>query len=99
MDKNIVNVVQPTFNHNVILHDRKFLEITGVKKIDSFDSEEFLLETIMGYMLIRGFDLEISKLDTEKGLVHINGEIKDISYLESEGKSKEEGVFARLFKW
>mgnify|MGYP000223036428 CR=1 FL=1 len=27
--------------HNVVLKDRKILEITGVKQIDSFDASEF----------------------------------------------------------
>ena len=28
--------------HNVVMKDRKSLDLTGVKQIDSFDSNEFL---------------------------------------------------------
>ena len=52
--------------HNVVLKDRKILEITGVKQIDSFDASEFLLETAQGWMVISGKDLTLGKLDTKK---------------------------------
>ena len=34
--------------HNVVIKDRKSMELSGVKQIDSFDSAEFLLETTLG---------------------------------------------------
>ena len=37
--------------HNIVLKDRKILEITGVKQIDSFDSNEFLMETAQGWLV------------------------------------------------
>ena len=33
--------------HHVYLKDRKTLELTGIKKIESFDSLEFLIETLI----------------------------------------------------
>ena len=33
------------YNHSITITERKNLLITGVKKIENFDSEEFLLET------------------------------------------------------
>ena len=35
-------------NHIVSLNERKSIVITGVKKIESFDNEEFLLSTNLG---------------------------------------------------
>ena len=52
MDKDIN--IGGNFNHNVTINERKNIVISGVKKIDSFDNEEFLLETSMGYI---GFSL------------------------------------------
>ena len=43
--------------HNVVIKDRKVMELTGVKQIDSFDSSEFLMETAQGWMLVQGKDL------------------------------------------
>lgn len=85
-----------SFNHNVTINERKNIIITGVKKIDSFDKEEFLLESTMGNIVIKGSELEIIKLDTYQGSVSIKGVINSISYIDS--TKKEEGVFSKLFK-
>ena len=81
------------------LNERKNIMITGVKKIDSFDDEEFLLETNMGYIVIKGEGLEIVKLDTYQGNVAIKGKVNSLIYMENLGKNKsEEGIFSKLFK-
>ena len=85
-----------SLNHNVSIQERKNIMITGVKKIDSFDNEEFLLETTMGNIIIKGHDLEIIKLDTYQGSVSIKGTINSLIY--SDGNKKEDGVFSKLFK-
>ena len=85
-----------SLNHNISIQERKNIMITGVKKIDSFDNEEFLLETTMGNIVIRGHELEIIKLDTYQGSVSIKGTINSLTY--SDGTKKDEGVFSKLFK-
>ena len=40
-----------TYNHSVNIIERKSILISGVKKVDSFDEEEFLVETVMGYLV------------------------------------------------
>ena len=47
------------YNHNITINERKNIVISGVKKIESFDEEEFLLETAMGFLVIKGSELEI----------------------------------------
>ena len=84
------------FNHNITLTERKNLVVTGVKKIDNFDSNEFLLETTMGYLSIKGSDLEIVKLDTYQGNVSIKGQISNLNY--TENTKKEESFFSKIFK-
>ena len=97
MDK-IENIVN-NYSHSVNIVERKNLIVTGVKKIDSFDDEEFLLETSMGYLVIKGSDLELIKLDTMQGNVSIKGTIVSFSYIEDyKNKSKENSIFNRLFK-
>ena len=68
MDKDIVSG-----NHNISITNRKNINISGVKKIENFDENEFLLETTMGYLKITGNNLEIIKLDTYQGDVAIKG--------------------------
>lgn len=87
------------YNHGINLFERKSLVITGVKKIENFDSEQFLLETVMGFIIIKGIDLVLVKLDTLQGHVSIKGTINGINYVEENGrKNKEESIFNRLFK-
>lgn len=87
--------------HTVSVIDRNSINISGVNKIESFDNEEFLLETVMGYMDIKGSNLEIVKLDTIEGNVVIKGQLNNLIYIEDikKKKTKEEGVISRLFKW
>ncbi len=96
MDKNIEEIV--TTNHEVKIMDRKQIYLTGIKKINSFDHEEFLMETTMGVLLLKGENLEILRLDTHDGNVRIKGKINSFNYLENKEKVKEESLFAKLFK-
>lgn len=88
-----------TLGHVVTLSERKNIVISGVKKIESFDNEEFLMETNMGYIVLKGSDLEIIKLDTYQGNVSIKGKVNSLSYMENlSKKDKEDGVFNKLFR-
>lgn len=88
-----------SYNHSISLLERKNLVITGVKKIENFDNSQFLLETIMGFMVIKGKDLELIKLDTLQGNVSIKGTIDAIQYAEENSKKdKEDSIISRLFK-
>lgn len=86
------------YNHSVSLLERKTLVITGVKKIDNFDKLHFILETTMGFMVIKGDGLELIKLDTLAGNVTIKGTIDSINYVVENKKKEEDGIFNRLFK-
>ena len=97
MDRTITNVISG--NHELKMVDRSQILFTGIKKIDSFDNEEFLIESTMGIILLKGENLEIIKLDTHDGNVKIKGKINSIAYLDDKPKNKEEGILAKLFKW
>lgn len=89
-----------SYNHNFQLIERKNVSISGVKKIDSFDSEEFLIESVMGIMVLKGEGLELIKLDTMQGVVTIKGMVNSLTYVDEKStqKSKENSVISRLFK-
>ena len=87
-----------SLTHSITLNERKNIIITGVKKIDSFDEDEFYLETTMGGLIIKGEELEIIKLDTYQGNVSIKGKVDSLTYTENGKKIKENGVFNKLFK-
>ncbi|MBR2833481.1 MAG: sporulation protein YabP [Bacilli bacterium] len=94
--KEIDNISSLT--HGITLSERKNIVISGVKKIDSFDEDEFYLQTSMGDLIIKGEDLEIVKLDTYQGNVSIKGKVDSLVYTENGKKNKENGVFNKLFK-
>ena len=85
------------FNHSISLTERKNLVVSGVKKIDNFDSNEFLIETNLGYLQVKGSDLEIVKLDTYQGNVSIKGKINNLDYNDNT-KNKEDSFISKLFK-
>src|SRR6478752_5134880 len=87
-----------TPGHDVIMRGRRILDITGVKLVESFDNEEFLLETSMGFLSIRGQNLQMKNLDVEKGIVSIKGKIFDLVYLDEHNGEKAKGFFGKLFK-
>ena len=74
--------------HHVYLKDRKTLELTGIKKIESFDSLE-----------IKGSDLALVRFDQEKKEVSIKGNIDAISYLSNKRTTKsKDSVLNKLLK-
>lgn len=88
-----------SYNHSINILERKNILVTGVKKIESFDDTEFLMETVMGYLALKGENLELLKLDTMQGNVSIKGLLKSFSYLEDGiKKEKEASIISRLFK-
>lgn len=97
MDK--IKEMESSYNHGVSIAERKNILVTGVKKIESFDKEEFLMDTTLGFLIIKGSELEIIKLDTYQGNVTIKGQIDSLSYVSKDLKKvKEESFISKLFK-
>ncbi|MEH7125110.1 sporulation protein YabP [Bacillus sp. JJ1532] len=85
-------------DHDVIMRGRRLLDITGVKQVESFDNEEFLLDTVMGFLAIKGQNLQMKNLDVDKGVVSIKGKILDLVYLDDQHGDKAKGFFSKLFR-
>ena len=94
MDK--IKEISSNLTHSFSVSERKSIIITGVVKIENFDKEEFLLETIQGFMHIKGENLEIVKLDTYQGNISIKGKINQVDYIDE--TKKESSFISRLFK-
>ncbi|WP_209978405.1 sporulation protein YabP [Paenibacillus eucommiae] len=76
--------------------NRKLLEISGVLNVESFDSEEFVLETELGFLTIKGQNLHIKNLSLEQGLVVIEGTVNGLTYADAHDKTKS--FLGKLFK-
>ena len=97
MDK--VKEIEAGFNHGLSLAERKNVVVTGVKKIESFDSNEFMIDTTLGFLNIKGEELEIIKLDTYQGNVSIKGKVDALIYLDNnQKKDKDSSFISKLFK-
>ena len=92
-DSNISN-----YNHSINILERKNIVVTGVKRIESFDDTEFLMETVMGYLALKGEGLELLKLDTMQGNVSIKGLLKSFTYLDDNMKKDKDSIISKLFK-
>lgn len=82
--------------HNVMLEDRKKLNISGVCDVDSFDEETITVYTQMGELTVRGSDLHINKLSVETGELLIEGSIYAVVY--TDDGPKKEGFFSKVFR-
>ncbi len=85
-------------SHNLSLNDRKNLSISGVKRIENFDNEEFVMETVMGLLTVKGDNLELIKLDTLQGNISIKGKIDSLEYSSDIKNKSNQGIINRLFK-
>ena len=83
--------------HEVRLVNRNILKLNGIKKIESFDKDEFEMISNMGNIIVKGQDLEVLLLDTDKGDVEIKGKINSINYIDAKKENKE-SLFSKLFK-
>ena len=97
MDK--VHELENNFNHGISIAERKNIIVTGVKKIESFDNEEFMMDTTLGFLVIKGSGLERIKLDTYQGNVSIKGQVDSLSYMDRDmKKDKDNSFISKLFK-
>lgn len=83
----------------VVFSNRDKIELDGVNKIENLNSEEFLVDTSLGKVLIEGVNLEMQKLELEKGELVIVGKIDSIIYQDkSKTDKKKESFLSKLFK-
>lgn len=98
-NKNIKEITSSHKNHHMMIRNRESLEITGVKKLESLNREEFVLETILGYMTISGQDLEMINFSVEKGEILISGYVTKVEYFDHQDTiDTPKGFFSKLFK-
>lgn len=98
MDNQVINI-NSNLKHDLNLSNRKELTVTGVKTIDSFDSEEFLIQTVLGFLHIKGSNLTLDKMDNDNNELLIKGQIDSMSYVSNQkGKESKGNIFKKLLK-
>ncbi len=84
-------------NAELILKNRKCLNLNGIEDVISFDESAVYLITNEGNLLIEGTELHITALDVASGDIAIEGHIRALIYNDKETPSKN-GFFAKMFK-
>lgn len=88
--------------HYFSLAGQETFKLKGVKKVETFDEGEIVIETNGGPMMIKGEKLHINHLNLEDGDIIVWGLIKTIQYLDMEkymsAKEKGKGIIKRLLK-
>ncbi|MGL5615860.1 MAG: sporulation protein YabP [Sarcina sp.] len=83
----------------ILLENRKILNITGVVEVMNFNDEVINLNTNLGLLQILGTTLKINKIDVKNGDVAISGKVKSMIYKSQEKKKRRKINFIkRAFK-
>ena len=87
--------------HNVVLYNRRQMNVSGVIRVDNFNENIIVLITEAGQMTAEGLNLHISKLSLETGDMNIDGDITGIFYsneTDSTGGKSSSKFLSKLFK-
>ncbi len=84
--------------YQLFMENREKLTITGVRKVQSFDPKEILLDSGNGLLSIKGDQLGIDQLDLEDGIVEIQGRIDSLIYLRQANNGTRQSLWGRIFR-
>lgn len=82
--------------HNIIIDNRKKIELSGVNDVSGFDEQTVSLTTEMGGLVIKGTGLHITKLSLDTGDVTVEGNLNAMQYTTNTSSSK--GFVSKLFR-
>lgn len=82
-------------NHDIILHNRKQISLSGVEDCLGFDEETIHLSTKLGKLVIKGAGLHIINFDTKSGELSAEGKVNAIVYTANE---ESKGFFSKVFR-
>ncbi|MBR4909889.1 MAG: sporulation protein YabP [Clostridia bacterium] len=81
---------------NVIIENRKKLNVSGVKQVISFDEETLLLDTALGRMTVKGEKVKIESFDMQTGDLTAAGTIHAAVYMADSNSGG--GFISRIFR-
>lgn len=84
--------------YKLIMEDREKLSLTGVRKVQSFDPKEIILDTGNGTLSVKGDQLGIKQLDLGAGVVEIEGRIDVMNYPRQSNDGTRQNLWGRIFR-
>lgn len=92
-----IDISEEKSPQNIVLENRKKLEMTGIDEVDSYDENQIIAITSSSLILIKGSNLQIQKFNNKTKELNITGKIDEIKY--SNGKKRDKKSFIKkLFK-
>ena len=80
--------------HQMILQDRRRLELSGVTDVENFDETTVNCLTSLGRLTVCGSDLHVQRLDLDGSGLSVEGKIDSLTYTDV----RKGGLFGRLFR-
>lgn len=80
----------------ITVTDRKNIELTGIRAVESFDEYTITLSVSCGTLTVEGEGLCIGVLDLDKGKVSASGTVNAVYYSDTAASVKK-GMLSRMF--
>lgn len=87
------NIVQ-----NLVLENRKKLNVSGVNDVLSFDDQVVIVDTELGLLTVKGDNIRINKLSLDTAEVIIEGDISSLTYSQSKQEKNTGSLLSKIFK-
>lgn len=84
-------------NQNIILENRKNLKVYGVNDVNSFNEEQIVATTILGFLTIKGSKLHVQKFNIKTKELNITGKIDELKY-KNTNENENKSFFKKIFK-
>lgn len=92
------NSMQDTVVQNLLLENRRKLNISGVLDVLSFDDQLVIVETELGLLTVKGENLKITKLSLDTTEVILEGDIYNLTYSDKSIDKKNTSFITKIFK-
>ena len=87
------NIIQ-----NLVLENRKKLNVSGVNDVLSFDDQVVMVDTELGLLTVKGENIRINKLSLDTAEVIIDGDISSLSYSQNKQEKTSGTILSKIFK-
>lgn len=90
-----------TTEYFIKLRNRESFTASGVMNVDSYDDNEIIAVTRLGFLRIHGEELHIISLNLEDETLDVGGHIISLEYFEDKGtkfRSKSKGILDKLLR-
>lgn len=81
---------------NLMLEDKRFLSVSGVEDVASFDEQTIVAQTVTGELTVAGRELKINSFSTQTGDLSVEGDIVSLGF--SERVEPSGGFFSRFLR-